>query len=56
VVVAFCDGSVTTLSDNISPLTYGQLMTSNSRKSWLFDKVTDTPDRKLPPVNDSEFR
>ncbi len=56
VVVAYCDGSVTTMTDSISPLTYGQLMTSNSRKSWLVDTVTNTPDRKLPPVNDSEFR
>lgn len=55
VIVAFCDGSVTTIVENMSPITYGQLMTSNSRKSTFVDMATNTPDRKLPPVP-SDFR
>lgn len=56
VMVAFCDGSVAPIDETISPVTYSQLMTSNSRKSKFVDVATGIPDRKLPPVNDSEFR
>jgi prepilin-type N-terminal cleavage/methylation domain-containing protein/prepilin-type processing-associated H-X9-DG protein len=55
VIVAFCDGSVTTVNDNLSPVTYAQLMTSNARKSTYVDVATDTADRRLPPV-DEDFR
>lgn len=55
VIVAFCDGSVTTINDNLSPVTYAQLMTSNARKSTFVDMATNTPDRRLPPVAE-DFR
>src|SRR5690606_18446771 len=49
VIVAFCDGSVVTIEDNMSPVTYAQLMTSNARKSTYVDIISETPDRRLPP-------
>jgi len=51
--VAFCDGRVEYINDNIGPETYGQLMTSASRRSKFF--VGNVPDRKLPPVSDDQF-
>ena len=46
--VAFVGGQVKFISDQISPLVYAQLMTSNSKRSDLNEK-------NLPPPSDSEF-
>ncbi|MGI9458306.1 MAG: DUF1559 domain-containing protein [Aeoliella sp.] len=51
--VAFCDGRVVYVADNIELRVYSQLMTSSRRKSKLV--VGTTPDRKLPPVSDDEY-
>ena len=52
--VAFCDGHVIYLNDNVSDQVYGQLMTSSSRKSQ-FENKAGVRDRKLPPVSDGDF-
>lgn len=51
--MAFCDGRVEYLNDNVEPRIYGQLMTSNSRRSQFVSG--GTPDRRLPPVSSSDY-
>ncbi len=53
--LAFVGGSVRFVSDQISPIVYAQLMTSNRNKSDLFVGSGDTPESQLPAVSDSEF-
>ena len=53
VVAAFCDGRVIFLLDTIDPTIYGQIMTSNSRRSNF--APNGVADRKLPPVSDDAF-
>ncbi len=51
--VAFVGGSVQFLGDQINPRVYGQIMTSNSKKSDLF--LGSTFEKDMPPVNDGDF-
>jgi prepilin-type N-terminal cleavage/methylation domain-containing protein/prepilin-type processing-associated H-X9-DG protein len=51
--VAFAGGQVEFLRENIEPLVYAQLMTSNSKKSKL--KKGSQFDRVLPQPNDDQF-
>jgi prepilin-type processing-associated H-X9-DG protein len=51
--VAFCGGQVEFIRENIDPVIYGQLMTSNSKRSNLYSGAT--PDRKLPPPSDDQY-
>lgn len=59
--VAFCDGHITNINDNIDPVVYGQLMTSNANRSKLYDvngvtgAAPGTPDRKLAPPADNDY-
>jgi prepilin-type N-terminal cleavage/methylation domain-containing protein len=53
--VAFCGGTIRMMADSIDPVIYGQLMTSNSRKSRLVRASVGTPDRKLPQPADSDI-
>ncbi|TWT37038.1 Type II secretion system protein G precursor [Posidoniimonas corsicana] len=51
--VAFCDGHLIFLTENIDPKVYAQLMTSNyKRSSYVQNGVAD---RKLPQPSDSEY-
>jgi len=52
--VAFAGGQVEFLRENIDPLVYGQLMTSNSKKSKLVN-ASNVPDRQLPQPNDDQY-
>lgn len=52
--VAFCDGHVQVLRETIDPIVYGQLMTSNSKRSTLKD-ASNVPDRKLNPPSDDQY-
>jgi prepilin-type processing-associated H-X9-DG protein len=52
--VAFCGGQVEFMAESIDPLIYGQLMTSNSKRSKLLGP-NDTPDRKLPQPSDDQY-
>ena len=51
--MAFCGGSVDFIRENIDPGVYGQLMTSNSKRSTLV--VGGVPDRKLTPLSDDQY-
>jgi prepilin-type N-terminal cleavage/methylation domain-containing protein len=53
--VAFCGGTVRFMGENIDPVVYGQIMTSNSRKSNLVNQATAVPDRKLTQPSDSDI-
>jgi prepilin-type N-terminal cleavage/methylation domain-containing protein/prepilin-type processing-associated H-X9-DG protein len=49
--VAFCDGHVVFVPETVEPLVYGQLMTSNAKRSKLFDQnrpAQQAADRLLP--------
>ena len=46
--IAFCDGHVVFVPETVEPLVYGQLMTTNFKRSKLYDQNTSTADRLLP--------
>jgi prepilin-type N-terminal cleavage/methylation domain-containing protein/prepilin-type processing-associated H-X9-DG protein len=50
--VSFCDGHVEFLSENLEPQIYGQLMTSNAKRSTL---VFGLKDSQLPPPPDDKY-
>jgi prepilin-type N-terminal cleavage/methylation domain-containing protein len=52
--VAFCGGTIRFMGDSIDPTIYGQIMTSNARKSNLIRKADGVVDRKLPQPADSD--
>jgi hypothetical protein len=51
--VAFCAGQIDFMAEQISPLVYAQLMTSNSKRSKL--SANNVPDRKLPQPSDDQY-
>lgn len=51
--VAFCGGQVEFIAEQIEPLIYAQLMTSNSKRSKLMSGTT--PDRKLTQPSDEQY-
>jgi prepilin-type N-terminal cleavage/methylation domain-containing protein/prepilin-type processing-associated H-X9-DG protein len=51
--VAFCGGSVKFVAEAMDPVVYGQLMTSNARKSHLYSG--STPDRQLTAPPDDSY-
>ncbi|MAT72028.1 MAG: hypothetical protein CMJ58_21190 [Planctomycetaceae bacterium] len=51
--VAFVGGAVQFIADQIDPVVYGQLCTSNSKASDLVSG--STPDKQLPPVSDGSY-
>jgi prepilin-type N-terminal cleavage/methylation domain-containing protein len=53
--VAFCGGTIRFMGDSIDPVIYGQIMTSNARKSNLIRKSDGVVDRKLPQPADSDI-
>ncbi len=53
--VAFCGGTVRFMGDSIDPVVYGQIMTSNARKSSLFSVSANKPDRQLQAPADSDI-
>jgi prepilin-type processing-associated H-X9-DG protein len=54
--VAFAGGNVEFMRESIDPLVYGQLMTSNSKRSKLVDTSTPpVPDRKLNQPSDDQY-
>lgn len=55
--VAFCDGHLGTMNENIDPLVYAQLMTTNRNKSKLVDGKQTPPvaDRKLQQPSDDQY-
>jgi prepilin-type N-terminal cleavage/methylation domain-containing protein/prepilin-type processing-associated H-X9-DG protein len=52
--VAFCGGSVRFMGESVDPVIYGQIMTSNARKSTLVNATSGVPDRKLPQPSDND--
>jgi prepilin-type processing-associated H-X9-DG protein len=52
--VAFCGGSIRFMGESIDPLIYGQIMTSNARKSNLV-RSDGVVDRRLPQPADSDI-
>lgn len=52
--VSFCGGQVEFMRENIDPLVYGQLMTSNSKRSKLVD-ANGIPDRKITQPSDDQY-
>lgn len=52
--VAFCGGTIRMMADSIDPVIYGQIMTSNARKSNLVRQSDGIVDRKLPQPSDSD--
>jgi prepilin-type N-terminal cleavage/methylation domain-containing protein/prepilin-type processing-associated H-X9-DG protein len=53
--VAFCGGSIRFMGDSIDPTIYGQIMTTNSRKSNLVRVSDNKVDRQLPQPADSDI-
>jgi prepilin-type N-terminal cleavage/methylation domain-containing protein/prepilin-type processing-associated H-X9-DG protein len=56
--IAFCGGQVEFIAENIDPRIYGQLMTSNSKRStlkWSVNNQPVQPDRKLPQPSDDDY-
>jgi prepilin-type processing-associated H-X9-DG protein len=56
--VAFCGGTIRSLVETIDPVVYGQIMTSNARKSNLVNATIGLPngsDRKLVQPADSDM-
>ncbi len=51
--MAFCDGRVVYVNDNLDPQVYGQLLTSSARRSKFYSN--GVADRKLAPVSDDAF-
>jgi prepilin-type N-terminal cleavage/methylation domain-containing protein/prepilin-type processing-associated H-X9-DG protein len=51
--VAFCGGTIRMMAETIDPVVYGQIMTSNARKSSLFN-ASNVADRKLTQPSDSD--
>jgi prepilin-type processing-associated H-X9-DG protein len=52
--VAFCGGTIRMMAESIDPVVYGQIMTSNARKSTLVN-ASGVADRKLPQPADSDI-
>jgi prepilin-type N-terminal cleavage/methylation domain-containing protein/prepilin-type processing-associated H-X9-DG protein len=52
--VAFCGGSIRMMAESIDPVVYGQIMTSNARKSSLVN-ASNVVDRKLTQPADSDI-
>jgi len=52
--VAFCGGTIRSMSESIDPVVYGQIMTSNARKSNLVNATSGVVDRKLTQPSDSD--
>lgn len=52
--VAFAGGAIQFVSDQVDPLVYAQLMTSNHRLSDLVD-ANGTPDKELPPPSEGDY-
>ncbi len=53
--VAFCDGSIRYINEQIPGRVYAQLMTTNYKKSWYYDLDENKPDRALAQPNDSDY-
>ncbi len=55
--VAFCGGQIVFVAESIDPLVYSQLMTSNRKRSGLFDINQNpiVPERKLPAPPDNLY-
>jgi prepilin-type N-terminal cleavage/methylation domain-containing protein/prepilin-type processing-associated H-X9-DG protein len=53
--MAFCGGSVKFVTDSLDVVVYGQLMTSNARKSNLIRQSDSTPDRKMQAPSDNDY-
>jgi prepilin-type N-terminal cleavage/methylation domain-containing protein/prepilin-type processing-associated H-X9-DG protein len=56
--VAFCGGAIRMMAESVDPVVYGQIMTSNSRKSSLVSASVGLPngaDRKLTQPADSDI-
>ncbi len=51
--VAFCGGQIVSITESIDPGVYGQLMTSNSKKSKMV--VNGVADRKAPQPSDTDY-
>jgi prepilin-type processing-associated H-X9-DG protein len=52
--VAFCGGQVEFMREQVEPVIYAQLMTSNSKRSSLYSG--STPDRQLPPPSSDQYQ
>jgi prepilin-type processing-associated H-X9-DG protein len=52
--VAYCGGNVTFVAEGMEPTVYGQLMTSNSKKSNLIGPG-NVPDRKLQQPSEDSY-
>lgn len=53
--VAFCDGSVRFISEQIDTVIYGQLMTTKYKRSKLVDQASGRTDRELPQPTENDL-
>ena len=53
--VAFCAGQVDFMSESLDPRVYGQLMTSNAKRSSFTWGTPPIQDRKLPQPSDTDY-
>jgi prepilin-type N-terminal cleavage/methylation domain-containing protein/prepilin-type processing-associated H-X9-DG protein len=53
--VAFCDGHILGVAENVDQRVYSQIMTANYKRSKYYDASQNLPDNKLPQPSDADL-